>query len=256
MRAALGERPVLIICDRNYASLEFLNYLEDSGVKYLIRLHKGDYKAEIAGMRGDDEELIIRHTKNRLRLLRETDPQRAGEMERAGETRARVIKTRFGGEEGALITNLGKEIGGEEIRELYGERWEIEQKFHTLKNKMKFESVTGKAAVYVEQDFLAQVLVFNMVQDMIMEAEEQAQKKGKEREYRYEVKINENIAIGLWKEQFVRLMLEEDDERKDRMFIRLKEEIIRNTVPVRRLKGRERKWNHFNKYKCNLKPSF
>jgi hypothetical protein len=44
----------------------------------------------------------------------------------------------------------------------------------------------------------------------------------KEWKYKYEVKINENIAIGLWKEQFVRLMLEEDDEKKDQMFIRLK----------------------------------
>ncbi|MDR1316751.1 MAG: transposase [Spirochaetales bacterium] len=42
MREALGERSVLIICDRNYVSLEFLNYLENAGVKYLIRLHKGD----------------------------------------------------------------------------------------------------------------------------------------------------------------------------------------------------------------------
>ncbi|MDR1316750.1 MAG: transposase [Spirochaetales bacterium] len=163
----------------------------------------------------------IRHTKNRLNLLRETDLERA-----------------------------------EEIRELYGERWEIEERFHTLKNKMKFESVTGKAAVYVEQNFLAQMLVFNMVQDMIMEAEEQTRKRGNEREYRYEVKINENIAIGLGKEQFVRLMLEDGDEKKDRMFIRLKGEVVRNTVPVRQLKGRERKWNCFNKYKCNLKPSF
>jgi hypothetical protein len=69
------------------------------------------------------------------------------------------------------------------------------------------------------------------------------------------VKINENIAIGLWKGQFVRLMLEDDDEKKDQMFIRLKEDIVRNIVPVRKLKGSVRKWNYFNKYKCNLKHS-
>jgi hypothetical protein len=117
MREAIGERPVLIICDRNYVSLEFMNYLEAAGIKYLIRLHKRDYKAEKRGMEG------------------------------AGQMRGRVIKSRIGGEEGALIRNLGEGIGGEEIRELYRERWEIEEKYHTLKNKMKFESVRGKASI-------------------------------------------------------------------------------------------------------------
>jgi hypothetical protein len=43
----------------------------------------------------------------------------------------------------------------------------IGKKNHTLKNKMRVESVTGKASVYVEQDFRAQALVFNMTQDLI-----------------------------------------------------------------------------------------
>jgi hypothetical protein len=146
--------------------------------------------------------------------------------------------------------------------------------------------VTGKAGVYVKQDFLAQVPVFilmsvkvygqiprygpvftrkmenvivleyNMVQDLTGEAEEKGRERGREREYKYAVKINENIAIRLWKEQFVRLMLEDNDEKKEWMFRRLKEEMARNIVPERQLKGRVRKWNYFNKYKCNQKPGF
>ena len=121
---------------------------------------------------------------------------------------------------------------------------------------MKFESVTGKASINVEQDFLAQMLVFNKVKDLITEAEGKVAEQTKEKEYQYEVRINENIAIGLYKEQFVRLMMEEDDEKKDRMFTGLKKEMMRNIVPVRQLKGAPRKWNYFNKYKCNQKPSF
>jgi hypothetical protein len=98
-------------------------------------------------MAGEDEEVVIRHTRNRLRLLGKADPERAEELEREGETRARIVKCRFGGEE-------------------------------------------------------------------------DARERGKEREWRYEVKINENRAIGLLKEQFVRLMREDDDEKKERMFIR------------------------------------
>jgi hypothetical protein len=256
MRGAIGERPVLVVCDRNYVSLEFLNYVEAAGARYLIRLHAGDYKAEQAEMTGEDERVILRHTKNRLRQLREAAPERAAELDRVGETRARILKTEFGGEAGALITNLEESIGSGEIRELYRERWEIEETYHTLKNKLKFESVTGKASVYVEQDFLAQTLVYNMVQDVLGEAEEEARERGKEREYRHEVKINENIAIGLWKEQFIRLMLEDDEEKQEQLLRRLQADMARNIVPVRQLKGRGRKWNYFNKYKCNQKPSF
>jgi hypothetical protein len=256
MKGVMGDQPVLIIFDRNYVSLEFIDYVEGAGVKYLIRLHQGDYKAEVAGMEGEDGRVSIRHTKNRLRRVREEQPERVVVLEGKGETEARILKTKFGEEAGTLITNLGEEIGAGEIRELYGKRWEIEKKYHTLKNKMKFESVTGKASIYVEQDFLAQMLVFNMVQDLITEAEGKVAEQAKEKEYQYEVRINENIAIGLYKEQFVRLMMEEDDEKKDRMFTGLKKEMMRNIVPVRQLKGAPRKWNYFNKYKCNQKPSF
>ena len=57
------------------------------------------------------------------------------------------------------MTNLPmKEYTADEIVQLYYRRWEIEKKYHTLKNKLKFESVTGKASVYVFQDFLSQIL--------------------------------------------------------------------------------------------------
>jgi hypothetical protein len=52
LKGITGNRPVLIMFDRNYASLEFVDFLEESGVKYLIRLHSTDYKAEAAQMHG------------------------------------------------------------------------------------------------------------------------------------------------------------------------------------------------------------
>ena len=249
-------RPVLLIFDRNYVSLEFINYLEKAGINYLIRLHKRNYKAEMEGMESRDEWVDLQHTKNRLRNLKEEARKRVAELERKGSTRARIIKARFAGEEGALVTNLPENIGADEIRRLYRKRWEIEKKYHTLKNKMKFESVTGKASIYVEQDFWAQVLVFNMTQDLITIAEQKAAKKAKKKKLQYEVRINENIAIGLYKEQFIRLMLEEDDDRKDELFRRLMTDMEKNIVPVCKLKSAKRKWNYFNKYKCNKKPSF
>ena len=135
-------------------------------------------------------------------------------------------------------------------------RWSIEKKYHTLKNKLKFESVTGKASVYVKQDFWAQMQVYNIVQDLITAAEKRAAGLARKKRFKYEMRINENIAIGLFKERFVRLVLEDDDPVKDAMFKRLIAGMQRHIVPVRELKGSPRKWRYFNKYKCNQKPSF
>ena len=98
--------------------------------------------------------------------------------------------------------------------------------------------------------------MYNMVQDLISAAERRAVERAKKKRLKYEIRVNENIAIGLFREQFIRLIMEEDDKRKDAMFIRLMTEMERNIVPVRKLKGAPRKWKYFNKYKCNLKPSF
>jgi len=256
LKEIAGGRPVLLMFDRNYASLEFIDILERTGVKYLIRLHEGDYKAERARMNSADEEVELLHTNNRLRHIREKSPQRAQELAQKRSSRVRIVTVVFdNGEQAAFVTNLREGSRGE-IKRLYRKRWSIEQKYHTLKNKLKFESVTGKASIYVEQDFWAQLFVYNMVQDLISVAEKRAVRSAKKKRLKYPIRINENIAIGLFKEQFIRLIIEEDEERKDEMFRRLIANMERNIVPVRKLKSAPRKWKYFNKYKCNLKPSF
>ena len=256
LKEIVGKRPVLIMFDRNYASLEFVDFLEKSGLKYLIRLHSTNYKAEVAQMHSNDEEVELAHNKSRLEHLKRSMPERERELAKKGATSVRIIKTVFdNGEQAAFMTNL-REGSAFEIKRLYRKRWSIEQKYHTLKNKLKFESVTGKASIYVEQDFWAQTLVFNMVQDLITAAESRVAKRAKKKRLKYKVRINENIAIGLFKEKFIRLMIEENDSLKDQMFRQLTADMERNIVPVRKLKSAPRKWKYFNKYKCNLRPSF
>jgi hypothetical protein len=256
LKEITGERPVLIMFDRNYESLEFMDFLEQKGIKYLIRLHKGNYEAEKARMRGNDEEVELVYTRARMGHLRAKSPERMRELVKQKSKRVRIIKTKFvNGEDASFITNI-KEGTTAEILGLYRKRWAIEQKYHTLKNKLKFESVTGKASIYVEQDFWAQTLVFNMVQDLITAAECRAAKKAKKKRLKYKIRINENIAIGLFKEKFIRLMIEENESRKDEMYRQLTADMERNIVPIRTLKSAPRKWRYFNKYKCNQKPSF
>jgi hypothetical protein len=256
LKEIAGDRQVLILFDRNYASLEFIDFLENAGVNYLIRLHLGDYTAERAGMKGADEEVDLAYTNHRMRTIRQRSPERANEMAEKQSIRVRILKTVFSnGEPAAFMTNMREGTKGEILR-LYRKRWAIEQKYHTLKNKLKFESVTGKASIYVEQDFWAQTLVYNMVQDLITVADRRIAKQEKKKGYTYKMRANENIAIGLFKEQIIRIMPEEDKRLKDVLLQRLVTDMERNIVPVRKLKSAPRRWHYFNKYKCNQKPSF
>ena len=55
---------------------------------------------------------------------------------------------------------------------------------------MKFESVTGKSSVYVHQDFWAQVLVYNMIQDIRNSADEEAVASGQKKGNKYPMHTN------------------------------------------------------------------
>ena len=153
-------KPVVAVFDRGYPSLEFIDFLETEGIHYLIRLSSNDYMAERKRMQSADEKVILKHSSARLQKIRKKHPERYEQMQKKGSTLVRISKlTLPSGNELALMTDLPDTITAEELADLYYQRWEIEKKYNTLKNKMKFESVTGKATVYVHQDFWAQVLV-------------------------------------------------------------------------------------------------
>ncbi|WP_235839240.1 transposase [Clostridium sp. Marseille-P2415] len=129
------------------------------------------------------------------------------------------------GNELTLMTNLSKQYSGKQLQDLYYQRWEIEKKYHTLKNKMKFENVTGKAIVYVYQDFCAQILVYNMIQDVRNAANANLRKNHKGKIYKYSMKTNENIAIGLFKEEMIKILLKINPLKRKKRLTELQTEI-------------------------------
>ena len=250
-------QPVLAVFDRGYPSIEFIDFLEMEGIHYLIRLSSNDYKAERGRMQSEDGKVILKHSSARLQKIRQKHPERYERMKSKGETTVRVSKSTLpSGNELVLMTNLPDTIAAEELADLYYQRWEIEKKYHTLKNKMKFESVTGKASVYVYQDFWSQVLVYNMIQDIRNSADEEAAETGRKSGNKYLMHTNENIAIGLFKEDMLKILLEPEEKKRIKKLNELQEEMERYVLPLRELPGKERRKNISNKYKNNQKSSY
>lgn len=251
------KQPVLAIFDRGYPSMEFIDFLETEKINYLFRISSNDYKFERRNMKSTDETVILRHTYQRLEKIRKKHPERLERMKEKGYTNTRIMTSMLpSGNELTLMTNLPFEFSQKQLEDLYYQRWEIEKKYHTLKNKMKFESVTGKSTIYVDQDFRAQVLVYNILQDIRKEADEEVSVRGRKKGSKYPMHTNENIAIGLFKEQMIKLILEKNAVRRGQLLFKLQTEMEEYILPQRNLPGKERKKNLSNKYKNNQKNSF
>ena len=254
----LNDAKVLLLFDRGYPSLELADTLESKGYHYLFRLSSSTFKKEREAMGQKDGMVELVHTPARLQKVKEKHPERLEALQRKGTSHARIVQhTLASGTELIVMTNLPmEEYTADEIVQLYYRRWEIEKKYHTLKNKLKFESVTGKASVYVFQDFLSQIFVYNMVQDVRRSADDMAQRRGEQAGYLYPIHTNENIAIGLFKEKMIRIMLEDDDDIQTKEMTHLQQEIERYILPIRIQPGAARKKHLANKFATNQKSSF
>lgn len=249
--------PVPAVFDRGYPSIEFIDFLETEGIHYLIRLSTNDYKEERKQMQSTDDTVILKYSSARLQKIRKNHPERYGHMKKKGKTTVRLSRSRLpSGNEIALVTDLPDTATTGDLADLYYQRWEIEKKYHTLKNKMKFESITGKASVYVYQDFLVQVLVYNMVQDIRNSSDEEAAATGRENGRKYPMYTNENMAIGLFKEAMLKILLEPEEKTRLKKLEELQEEMERFVLPIREPPRKERRKNISNKYKNNQKNSF
>lgn len=200
----------IYVMDRNYVSLEFMIYMKQNKIKFVSRLQKGYYEKEIKAIKNKDEIVEIEHTKYRMEKRVFNDQNLRNIAKKEKSTSARIIKYVLNtGEIEYLITNI-EDLKYEEIVETYNKRWGIETMYYNLKSKLQIEKFTSGNKTIIEQDLFVGVLVYNMIQTMKNEATEEIEQK----KYKHEMKVNENIAIGLFKNEMIYIMLEEDLEEE------------------------------------------
>ena len=220
----------IYVMDRNYVSLEFMIYMEQNKIEFVSRLQKGYYKKEIKSLKTKDEIVEIEHAKYRMKERAFNDQNLRDIAKKEKSTSARIIKYVLKtGEIEYLITNI-KDLSYEEIVEIYNKRWGIETMYYSLKSKLQIEKFTSSNKTIIEQDLFAGVLVYNMVQTMKNEATEKIEQK----KYKHEMKVNENIAIGLFKNEMIYIMLEENDNERVKRYDKLCRKILKYRIPIRK----------------------
>ena len=241
----------IYIMDRNYVSFDFLVFLQKNDIKFLSRLNLGYYTKETENMKTRDEIVEIFHTKERMKRKNFEDEE-TREYAKENKIEVRILKYVLKtGEEEYLITNL-KEFSYEELFEIYGKRWNIETLYNSLKNKLQIEKFTSSKEEIIKQDIYASTLVYNMVQTMKNEAKEDIEQK----KYKYEMKINENISIGLFKNEMIYIMLEDNDKKRVKRYDKLCKKILKYKIPIRKDRQYKIRWRPDNQNSYNKLKSF
>lgn len=161
--AELDKKNTIIVFDRGYPGYEFLEYLTEKQIQYVIRI------------------------KEQMTLLR-TPGKADGKVYRKCGKKCREIRTieveLDEKKREYLITNLPQErVLGEKFKELYHMRWGIEGKYRELKSQLEIEAFSGKKVVCIEQDFYITMFLANIVSlvknetDECMRKEQKAKRK-------------------------------------------------------------------------------
>lgn len=247
------DKKVVTIFDRGYISIEMLVYLMSEQMFFIFRVPGDKYKEEKASMKSDDEIIDIEINRGRLAYISdEAIKLKAKQMK---NVKVRMIRlTLSTGEVEYLITNIpSNEVDTKELSQIYFKRWGIETAYDVIKNKLCIENFSGRKKVVLEQDFHAQMLLFNMVEDLKNDANKDLE-KNKNSTLKYEYKVNVNILVGTFREYMIKIAIEEDTLKRKQLYEYMLEEIMENLVPIRPNRNNAR--NHYrgrNKNRLNIR---
>jgi len=231
----LGLKNDLILFDRGYPSAKFFSYLKDNGINFVIRV-RNNFFSKIDKTQESDQ--IVEVTAD-------------------GKTiKVRVLRFMLdSGIEEVLATSLFDEsLGIQDFKKLYFKRWGIEVKYDELKNRLQIQNFTGDTVISVKQDFYASIYLSNMVALAKRDANQVIEQKNEDKNLKYEYMVNTNILIGKLKDSMVLMLLEDNPEKRSKMYNLIIQEISRYTVPIRPGRSNIRKKGlKANKYPMNQK---
>jgi len=126
-----------------------------------------------------------------------------------------------------------------------------EKSFDIIKNKINIENLSSKTVVGVEQDFYAQIILYNIIEDFKRDAEEEMNRNPN---LKYDYKLNMNILAEIFKKKFIDVVLAPTKEESSKRYMKMIDEIRRHAVPIKPGRSFERKKMHsINKYRSNLR---
>jgi hypothetical protein len=246
----------ITIYDRGYASTELIMQLEENNSKFIFRLKESHFKKERKKMKSDDEYVDINLNHNRTANIKNQNLKETAKETDYLNLRIVNIEIKPGVIE-TLLTNIPHKIASqEELKELYGERWEIETNYNTIKNKIHIENFSGKKLIIIEQDFYSQMLVYNMLIGLKIECNKKIKESKKYENCEYEYKQNINLLAGKLKTNAIRMIFAENEDEIEKIENRIYNSAKRYLRKVTEKPSTKRNKKPKRKYPYNNRKNF
>ena len=225
----------LYVMDRGYPSLELIAKMIDNKQYFLMRVRK-KFNLDFDLSNGD-EEVTLSHNDNHYQV--------------------RVIKvTLKTGEEELLVTNLPTEhMTSKEAGEVYFDRWKIETKFDSLKNKLELENMSGRRVITTFQDFWAKLDLANMAAALAYVTNETIEDNSAHKANKYKHKTNESRLITKFSDSYLDLLTRESVDDRLALFDDLVKDISRRPTEIKPDRSSTRKKPRKKKYSDRIKSS-
>ncbi len=241
----------LLLLDRGYPCFWLLFLLKAKGIEFCVRL-KQDWWLEVNDFQNSNEkERIVEFylpKKDRDKLIEYPDYQ-------SKAIKCRLLKIELStGEIEILCTSLleSEKYKLEEFKELYHYRWNEEECYKLLKNRIDLEDFSGKTAKAVKQDFYAKTFLLTMVAAYAHPIEEKVIEEFKtDKERKFGQKINRTNAIASLQDvlipMFMKRKFEQAIEVFDNLVFKTREIIRPNRSNPRNHRPKKRRSMNYKK---------
>ena len=205
----------IILFDRGYPSAGLMQYIDQSGFKYIMRCSTS-FVASI-NKKNFTNDGIIKHKFKKngkevtFRILRFSISNNTTEV---------------------LVTNIFEEFSTSNFKELYNMRWGIEKTYNCIKNRFGLESFSGTKPVCILQDFYANLYLYNALA-MLMYGNNNKTPEKKDIETKYVYKINESQAVNKIRDNLIKAVMAESKIERNKLFMKVYKQLQKELVPVR-----------------------
>lgn len=193
-------RKMCVTYDRGYCAFDILFTHLYYGMDLLLRMDSRFLHKEIEQLPSDDEILRININNKKTNAISNPEIREYFEKEIYVDVRITKVEiTKANGEtyiETLLSTLPMEEFSKEELKELYGYRWEIETDYDRLKNVLELENFTGQRRIIIEQDIYSKIFILNLLLTIKIDADKYIQEKRKDKNLKHEYQANLNHLLG------------------------------------------------------------
>lgn len=253
------KKPTITIFDRGYFSIKLLDQMVDNNQKFLFRLSKTALKKYV-NLVNDGEDKTFEVIFNTVQTNRYKNDNSFRQKIMNTKYNLRIAKVPIVDPTTQkityeiLLTNLAEdEFDIEALKELYHLRWNIETAYNILKNKMKLEEFSGYRETLILQDIFTSIWIYNITMIRIIELNEKNEIP-RDR-YKYEMRRNINISIGIIKTYFIKSLLLTGTKESTEYFNTYTELINKYLVPIRQNRHNKR-GNTKNKSRMSYRYSY